>query len=291
MTASRLVRTVCLLSVLTAATGLVASVSARNEEQLPRQSPSLLWQTFPLRERGVHQFAATSHAATAAHRASTERNARAERPATTKRAVSAPKPGTTVPPVIAVVAVVGIMLAALALVAVRLPRTSRPGSSGAEVVGFRPAPVSPPAAAAPEPEPEPEPPWPTVRPAPEQSTPRREVAPDRPPAQQPDVERCEIVLWTGYVKRQLYAAPSGPTTTLESLQDSSYFRLRDADIPGARAERALEELLGRLESAGWQVVSKGARWYQYRLERWPWHGESQPVQPRYAPAPSESQPL
>jgi hypothetical protein len=286
MTAFRLVRTICLLSLLTAATGLVAS-AARNNEQLPRQSPTLLWQTFPLGERAVHQFAATSRVAAVAHRMTTERNAKAERSATTKRAVSAPKPATTFPPVLAVVAVVGIMLASLALVAVRFPRRSRPGSSGAEVVGFRPAPVGPPAAAAPRPEP----PRPTVRPTPETSTPRREAAPDHPPAQQPDVERCEIVLWTGYVKKQFYAAPVGLTGRSAPVQDSSYFRLRHADEPGAPAERALEELLGRLEDAGWHVVSQGSRWYQYRLERWSGDGESQPAQDKHPLAPPESRPL
>ena len=281
MTAPRLVLGVCLLLLLTAATGLVSSASAHSEEQRPPQSPTLLWQTFPLRQRAVHQFAVTSHVATAARKATTERNAKAERSATTKRAAkaersattkragAAPNESTTFARDVGVVGVVGIMLAAFALVAVRRLRASSAGSKGAEIVGVRPAPVVRPAAEAPEPGAPP----PTVRPAPETSTPRWEVAPDRPPEQQLDVERCEIVLWTGHVKKQFYAAPSGTARTLEPLQASSYFRLRDTDVPGARAQRALEDLLRRLEDEGWQVVLKGPWWYRYRLERLPWHGE------------------
>ena len=287
MTAPRLVLGVCLLLFLTAATGLVTSASAHSEEQRTPQSPTLLWQTFPLKQHAVHQFAATAQVTTAARKATTERNAKAERSATTKRAAkaersattkragAAPSESTTFARDVGVVGVVGTMLAAFALLAVRRSRASSAGSKGAEIVGFRPVPVVRPAVEPPEVGAPP----PTVRPAPETSTPRWEVAPHRPSDQQPDVERCEIVLWTGYVKKQFYAAPSGTARTLEPLQASSYFRLRDTYAPGARAQRALEDLLRLLEGEGWQVVSKGPRWYHYRLERLPWDGGRSPRNP------------
>jgi hypothetical protein len=96
-----------------------------------------------------------------------------------------------------------------------------------------------------------------------------EAAPERPGEQRTGIERCEILLWTGYVKKQFYAAPLGAARTLEVLATSSYFRLRDADVPTATAEHALEGLIARLENAGWQVVSTEAHWYHYRLERSP----------------------
>ncbi len=83
-------------------------------------------------------------------------------------------------------------------------------------------------------------------------------------ASERQVERCEIRLWRGYVKCQLYVTVSG---SKEAIALSRYFRLRAEEAPGAGAQRARAELLGVLEQDGWTVVSEGALWYKLRLER------------------------
>jgi hypothetical protein len=107
--------------------------------------------------------------------------------------------------------------------------------------------------------------------APQPATRRRAFEPERsePHSEAPraSVEACEIALWTGYMKKQFYAAPVGRAETLEAFAMSSYFRLRDDGVPTAAAHRALKGLIARLEHAGWEVVSEGPNWYQYRLER------------------------
>jgi hypothetical protein len=79
-------------------------------------------------------------------------------------------------------------------------------------------------------------------------------------------ERCEIVLWNGVVKSQLFAAPAGGGQR-DSLARSPIFHLRNVEEPSAKAEAALTTLLEQLERCGWKVVGEGPSWYQRRLER------------------------
>jgi hypothetical protein len=78
------------------------------------------------------------------------------------------------------------------------------------------------------------------------------------------VESCEIRLWRGYVKCQLYATLRGSE---ETLAVSRHFRLCDQEAPSPSAQHALNDLLADLEQAGWTVVSDGAIWYQQQLQR------------------------
>jgi hypothetical protein len=89
--------------------------------------------------------------------------------------------------------------------------------------------------------------------------------PHRRGARQPraSVESCDIRLWRGYVKCQLYATIRGSD---EALAVSRHFRLRDKDAPSASAQRALADLLAELERRGWTVVLDGPIWYQHRLQ-------------------------
>lgn len=105
----------------------------------------------------------------------------------------------------------------------------------------------------------------TTRPAPEPRTREpRPAPPRRPQLQETGVERCQIKLWRGFVKCQLYAVPIGSD---EPLAFSPYFRLRDGTELTAQAVDALHALVEALEQEGWTVVSDGPSWYQYRLER------------------------
>lgn len=78
------------------------------------------------------------------------------------------------------------------------------------------------------------------------------------------VRRCEIRLWHGYVKYQLYASSEGATA---SVALSGLFRLRDEDAPTEKALAELEDLIARLEAEGWAVVDDGPRWYDVELTR------------------------
>jgi hypothetical protein len=82
----------------------------------------------------------------------------------------------------------------------------------------------------------------------------------------PSVERCDIKLWRGYVKCQLYAAVAGSAS---AWAVSPSFRLRDEDAPNAGALQALSTLLAELEHSGWAVITTGPTWYGHRLERSP----------------------
>jgi len=82
--------------------------------------------------------------------------------------------------------------------------------------------------------------------------------------QRAGVEVCEIRLWRGYLKCQLFAAFPGSEY---AIAFSSYFRLRDEDSPGDEARLALRGLIAALEEGGWAVVSRGPSWYEDRLER------------------------
>lgn len=75
-------------------------------------------------------------------------------------------------------------------------------------------------------------------------------------------QSCEIRLWHGYFKYQLYASSDGASFAL-----SGFFRLRDADAPTEAALAELESLITRLETKGWAVVDEGPRWYELQFER------------------------
>jgi len=92
-----------------------------------------------------------------------------------------------------------------------------------------------------------------------------EAAGERP--QTVTAESCEIELWRGYVKCQLYAASLDRPRAAVAFAFSPFFRLREEDTPTEKAAEALRTLVDRLERDGWTVVSAGARWYQLRLHR------------------------
>lgn len=80
------------------------------------------------------------------------------------------------------------------------------------------------------------------------------------------VESCQIRLWRGYFRYQLYVA-LGRSDINRAFALSPYFRLKDEDAPGAKAMAALRELLDELEAKGWTVTDEGRRWYAFILER------------------------
>jgi hypothetical protein len=70
-------------------------------------------------------------------------------------------------------------------------------------------------------------------------------------------EICDIRLWRGYIKAQLYAvARSGGT-----IATSRYFRLARTEDPTSDALSALSELRAELEARGW-AISVGSHWYE-----------------------------
>jgi hypothetical protein len=78
------------------------------------------------------------------------------------------------------------------------------------------------------------------------------------------VVACEIRLWRGFTRCQLYATS---VTSDEAFALSGFFRLREGDAPNERALRALSDFLAKLARHGWTVVATGPTWYQHRLER------------------------
>jgi len=82
----------------------------------------------------------------------------------------------------------------------------------------------------------------------------------------PAQQRCEINLWRGYTRCQLFVAHTG---SAEAFAQSPPFRLRKKEAPGDDALRALSSLLAELERSGWSVASTGPAWYDRRLERSP----------------------
>jgi len=103
--------------------------------------------------------------------------------------------------------------------------------------------------------------------------PKSEPGPERPRQEtsrgedtEVAVESCQIMLWRGYFRYQLFAG-TGPSSIARPFALSPYFRLEDADAPGAKAIAALQELLDQLEAEGWSVVLQGRRWYAFSLER------------------------
>ena len=75
-------------------------------------------------------------------------------------------------------------------------------------------------------------------------------------------QSCEVRLWHGYFKYQLYASSEGASFAL-----SDFFRLRDEYAPTEAALAELESLITSLEAKGWAVVDVGERWYDVQLER------------------------
>jgi hypothetical protein len=93
---------------------------------------------------------------------------------------------------------------------------------------------------------------------------RREASPEEDT--EVVVESCQIRLWRGYFRYQLYVAP-GSSDINRAVALSPYFRLSDPDAPGAKATAALRELLDQLEAKGWTVTHEGRHWYSFTLER------------------------
>ncbi len=90
-------------------------------------------------------------------------------------------------------------------------------------------------------------------------------------APQPDagpvsLARCEIRLWRGFIRCQLYATLGGSEVAFAL---SPYFRLRDDLAPNEQAQQALAALVAELEQGGWTVVSEGRPWYRHTLELFP----------------------
>ena len=79
------------------------------------------------------------------------------------------------------------------------------------------------------------------------------------------IARCEIRLWRGFVKCQLYAVLEGSEE--RAVAFSKYFRLRDDQTSNPQGQQALAALLETLEARGWTVVLVGPSWYWHRLER------------------------
>ena len=131
----------------------------------------------------------------------------------------------------------------------------------------------------PQQEPDPEPPTRvTALPAPVQREPEPELPPEHRPAkpeaprERPQTgitEKCEIKLWRGYVKCQLYAALRDRPGEATGFAFSPVFRLPDEDTPTEEATGALKTLIDHLEEDGWTVMSEGKHWYQLRLARSP----------------------
>jgi hypothetical protein len=95
-----------------------------------------------------------------------------------------------------------------------------------------------------------------------------EAPSERP--QRVTAESCRIEFWRGYAKCQLYAASLDQSGAGTGFAFSPFFRLRDEDTPTKEALGALKTLIDRLERDGWTVVSAGARWYQFGLNRSSW---------------------
>lgn len=87
------------------------------------------------------------------------------------------------------------------------------------------------------------------------------------PAQATSVETCQVVLWGGSRKYQLYAASLAQDAGWRPLAVSTFFPLRDEETPTEQASSALEKLIAELEREGWSVSALGARWYDFTFER------------------------
>jgi hypothetical protein len=105
----------------------------------------------------------------------------------------------------------------------------------------------------------------------QEPTPRPETRPTREVVRRPSHREgtslawCEIKLWRGFVKCQLYAVLEGSED--RAIASSKYFRLHDDGTSSPQGQEALTALLERLEAEGWTVVLVGPTWYGHRLER------------------------
>jgi hypothetical protein len=75
---------------------------------------------------------------------------------------------------------------------------------------------------------------------------------------------CEIRLWRGWVKYQLYVEVEGSPG---AFVESPLFRLRNPMAPDDHVHGVLSDLLADLERSGWSVVDTGPLWYSRRLHR------------------------
>jgi hypothetical protein len=273
-----------------------------------KHPPSLLWKSYPLKQRATAQARAKARAA--AHLTSRTRKASAQ---TQSSKTSSSSLLLLVTMMLAAMVAAGmIVLSRLRPVRIGLPFSRRrrlpprptttvqsasgeelldalrrwtpPGSDELpEAVVFKPAlpapsPVLESTETLPRPKPQPKAPeepkrsqeakpaarqdMPTPRPA---ARPTREVMRRPSHRQGTSVARCEIRLWRGYVKCQLYAVLEGYEE--RAIASSKYFRLRDDAMSSPQGQQALTALLATLEARGWTVVGVGPIWYWHRLER------------------------
>ena len=266
--------TVCVALALAGATGMKASAARAPKTLHP---PTVLWKSFPLDQARPRPSAHTAAAPI--------------------RRQASPRTVTTVNRFPTLLLTIGVLAALLASTALVLARRSAPARAGTYprarkpvdgprsrrtrrdpvpappdlrrgddlVEALRPKVARPEGASVPEHELRPigpiEAERPSAAPFPVSSYPvsappeRREAA---------EAQRCEIRLWRGYVKCQLYVAAAG---SAEAQTTSRFFRLRNGAVPGDDALQALSALVAELESAGWSVAATGPAWYDRRLER------------------------
>jgi hypothetical protein len=273
-----------------------------------KHPPSLLWKSYPLKQRATAQARAKARAA--AHLTARTRKASAQ----TQSSKTSPSSALLVVTMMlaAIVAAGMIVLSRLRPVRLGLPSSRRrrlppqptstvQSTSGEELLDALrrwlppgsdelpeaivvtptlpvPSPVFESTETRPRPKPQPQPPkqpkpsqeakpaarpdMPRPRPA---ARPTREVVRRPSHRQGTSVARCEIRLWRGYVKCQLYAVLEGSDE--RAIASSKYFRLRDDAMSSPQGQQALTALLATLEARGWTVVGVGPIWYWHRLER------------------------
>ncbi len=81
------------------------------------------------------------------------------------------------------------------------------------------------------------------------------------------VEVCHVFLRGRDRKYQLLAAPLAQGADRRAVAVSTFFSLRDEELPTEQGAAALRKLLAELERGGWRVSALGARWYDFTLER------------------------
>jgi hypothetical protein len=281
------------VTVLLLAAVIGVSVAAPSVRADPRTTlkhpPSLLWKSYPLKQRATAQ--ARAKATAARHHASRTREASAPTQSSDTSISST---------LLLVTMVLAAMVAAGMIVLSRLrpvhsglpfsrrrrlpPRPTKTIQSNAgeelldalrrwlppgpdelpETVAVKPAlpapgPVSESTETRPKPKPQPK--------ARKKPKPSQEAKPAARPEVMPtgtSVKRCEIRLWRGYVKCQLYAVLEGSEE--RAIASSRYFRLRHDEMPNTEGQQALTSLLETLEARGWTVALAGPIRYWHRLE-------------------------
>jgi hypothetical protein len=79
-----------------------------------------------------------------------------------------------------------------------------------------------------------------------------------------ELQRCTVVVWHGYVKKQFYAADAAGAVVAES----PLFSARGRDVKrSVHAERALDRLLADLARGGWIETGEGPVWHERELFR------------------------